>query len=246
MSPLAVLVGWFVAGAAIFSYSSGIVHTYYLSALAPATSALVGVGAAALCRDARRGGGWIAAPLAAIFFSAWLELALLERSSDDRWLQTVVVFAAVAAGCAIVALGVGPAWADRLRSSIAVGATAVAVAGLLIAPAAWSGTTLQGAVNGVFPGAGPSFISGLSSGTRGFGFGGPAPGRLRRHVHIRRRSSRLRRVARSHLAVRARRDERAGGRPVRHRGREGRVDGRVHGPRDRAHTGVPVVPDPEA
>src|SRR6185437_14884780 len=45
LGPLVMLAGWFIAGAVVFSYSSGIVHTYYLSALAPATSALVGIGA---------------------------------------------------------------------------------------------------------------------------------------------------------------------------------------------------------
>ena len=41
--------------AVVFSFSSGIIHTYYLSALAPATSALVGVGRGrALARRAAR------------------------------------------------------------------------------------------------------------------------------------------------------------------------------------------------
>ena len=60
LGPLVMLGGWFVAGAVVFSYSSGIVHTYYLSALAPATSALVGIGTVSLARDAKRGDAWIA------------------------------------------------------------------------------------------------------------------------------------------------------------------------------------------
>ena len=42
-----MIVGWFLAAAAVFSLSDGIIHTYYLSALAPATGALVGAGAVA-------------------------------------------------------------------------------------------------------------------------------------------------------------------------------------------------------
>jgi 4-amino-4-deoxy-L-arabinose transferase-like glycosyltransferase len=179
LGPLVVIGGWFVAGAVIFSYSSGIVHTYYLSALAPATSALVGVGAVSLARDARRAGLWSATPLAAVMFTAWLELALLRRSGYDSWLDVIVIGAALVAAAGIVALAVGPDWQERTRGRIAAVATGVALVGFLAAPAAWSFTTLQGAVNGVFPGAGPSFISGLSSNTsRGFGggFGGPGGG----------------------------------------------------------------------
>ena len=49
-------------GAVVFSYSSGIVHTYYLSALAPGTCALVGIGAVSLSARRRRGGAWLALP----------------------------------------------------------------------------------------------------------------------------------------------------------------------------------------
>ena len=57
------VAGWFVAAAVVFSFSSGIIHTYYLSALAPATCALVGAGTVALWNDARRGRFWVAFPL---------------------------------------------------------------------------------------------------------------------------------------------------------------------------------------
>lgn len=174
LGPLVMLGGWFAAGAVVFSYSSGIVHTYYLSALAPATSALVGIGTVSLARDAKRGGLLTALPLAAVLFTAWLEVVLLRRTGYESWLQSLVVFAAFVAAAAIVALAVGPDWSAATRRLIATGALAIAVGGFLAPPAAWSATTLQGAVSGVFPGAGPNFISGLegSSSTRGFGFGG--------------------------------------------------------------------------
>src|SRR5439155_7344486 len=50
---LLVLGGWFVTAAVVFSFASGIMHTYYLSALAPATAGLVGAGALALWRAGR-------------------------------------------------------------------------------------------------------------------------------------------------------------------------------------------------
>ena len=45
IGPLLVLGGWFLTAAAVLSASAGIVHTYYVSALAPALCALAGVGA---------------------------------------------------------------------------------------------------------------------------------------------------------------------------------------------------------
>ena len=174
-----MLGGWFAAGAVVLSYSSGIVHTYYLSALAPATSALVGIGAVSLFRDARRGGLWAIPPLLALLFTAWLELALLDRSGYDAWLKTVVLFAALVAGAAVVALAVGPAWPAATRRLIATGAVVVAVAGFLAPPAAWSATTLQvrSTASSRVPGRASSPASSGPGGGFGFGrAGGPAAG----------------------------------------------------------------------
>jgi 4-amino-4-deoxy-L-arabinose transferase-like glycosyltransferase len=174
---LVAIGGWFVAAGAVFSLSSGIIHTYYLSALAPATSALVGIGAVALWRDARRSWWRLAAPLLALGLSAWLEVALLQRSGYLPWLQPLVIATAIVAAAALVAAAL-PRLA-RVRAAAATAGLSVAFAGLLAAPTAWSATTLKAAVNGVFPGAGPDFVSGLGATTGGGGFaGGGGPGRL--------------------------------------------------------------------
>ena len=165
LGPLVALGGWLLAGALVFSYSSGIIHTYYLSALAPVTSALAGIGVVSLARDARRAGPWAALPLLAVVFTAWLQVALLHRSDYLPWLSGIVVAAAVAAGIALVALAVFPEW--RLRGRVAAAALVVATAGFLAAPAAWSESTQKAAVNGVFPGAGPNYLGG-NSGRGGF------------------------------------------------------------------------------
>ncbi len=49
---------------------------------------------------------------------------------------------------------------------------------LLLAPTAWAASAGVGAVNGVFPGAGPSFVEGLTDGGGGRGgvFAGTIPG----------------------------------------------------------------------
>jgi 4-amino-4-deoxy-L-arabinose transferase-like glycosyltransferase len=178
LAALTVVGGWFVTAAAIFSFSSGIIHTYYLSALAPALAGLVGIGAASLWRDARRGSAWVVLPLAAIALSAWIEIDLLQRSAYLAWLRWVVVLSALAAFAVVASLAVRDAFDDRMRSLVAAGAVALAIGGLLVAPAAWSATTWRSAVNGVFPGAGPSFVTGLSTGSASAigRFGGPPGG----------------------------------------------------------------------
>jgi 4-amino-4-deoxy-L-arabinose transferase-like glycosyltransferase len=178
---LTVAGGWFASAAFVFSYSSGIIHTYYLSALAPATSILVGVGAVSLARDARRGRLWLALPLTAVALTAWLEVALLRRTGYLPWLQPLVIAAAAAAALVLAALALPGLRSRRVRLLLATAAVGLSTGGFLVAPAAWSETTLEAPVNGVFPGAGPDFVSGLASdasGTR-FVLGGGAPGAAR-------------------------------------------------------------------
>ncbi len=174
LAALTVIGGWFVAAAVVFSFSSGIIHTYYLSALAPATSALVGIGAVALGRDARRHPFWLGLPLLALALSAWLEVDLLRRSDYLTWLQPLVIAGCAAAAVALVVARL-PQVPGRL---VAGGAIGVALVALLAAPTAWAATTFRAPVNGVFPGAGPSFVSGLGtgSGNGGFAFGGTRRG----------------------------------------------------------------------
>ena len=176
LGAFAVIGGWFLAAAVIFSFSSGIIHTYYLSALAPATAALVGAGVVALWRDAHVGGARVALPVAALALCAWLEVALLRRSGYDSWLQAIVVAGTAAAIVALVALATGFTFGLERRRVAAV-ALGVAVAALFAAPAVWSSTVFKTAVNGVFPGAGPNYLSGGTGlGGGGARFGNARPG----------------------------------------------------------------------
>jgi hypothetical protein len=135
---------------------------------------LAGIGSVALWRAARLGGAWIAPALLAVAGTAALEVVLLRRSGYLPWLQTVVLAGAAAAAALLLALALArrSARTHSLVSRVALGAALLA---FLAAPAAWAETTLEGPVNGVFPGAGPSFVSGLGTSGGGFargGFGG--------------------------------------------------------------------------
>ncbi len=169
LGTLVAVGGWFLTAAAVFSFASGIIHTYYLNALAPATSGLVGIGAVALWRDVRAGTWRLALPVTALAISAWLQLDLLRRSGYLPWLQGAVVVGTVASIALIFVARLRPTHRRRLATA----AVATGVGVLLLAPAAWSRTTLLGAVNGVFPGAGPSFVPGLGSGSGFSAMGGP-------------------------------------------------------------------------
>ncbi|MGD9695213.1 MAG: ArnT family glycosyltransferase [Thermoleophilia bacterium] len=181
---LAVVGGWFAVAAVVLSAAGGIVHTYYTALLAPPLCALVGAGLVSLWRDARRPGAWPLIPLAGVGVTALVQVALLGRS-DYLWWLAPLMLAAVAAGAALVALAgrqdpTRPASARRL----AAGGLAVALCGLLLAPAAWSASATQGSVSGVFPGAGPRYVDGLvaSSGAgpgAGWGGGGGGAGGMR-------------------------------------------------------------------
>jgi hypothetical protein len=71
-----------------------------------------------------------------------------------------VIVGALAAGGLVLSLAFPSVRARRLLATAAIG---LAGAVFLLAPAAWSETTLEAPVNGVFPGAGPDFVSGLST-----------------------------------------------------------------------------------
>jgi 4-amino-4-deoxy-L-arabinose transferase-like glycosyltransferase len=144
---LAVLGTWFVGAAAVFSFSHGVVHTYYLSTLAPATAGLVGAAASA------RGRLSLSVVAAGALASASAEVFLVRRAHYLTWLELLVPLAAGV----LLAAAVMP-W--RGRTIALVGTVLV----LLIAPAAWAETTLEWPGNGIFPGAGPSFVPGLAHG----------------------------------------------------------------------------------
>ena len=100
----------------VFSYMNGIIHPYYMVALAPGIAALVGIGAMALWQERLGAGGRITAA-AAVAGSAALAYVLLDRTPDWLpWLRWVVVVAgAAAAGLVLAApwLGSRPGRAAR-------------------------------------------------------------------------------------------------------------------------------------
>lgn len=166
--------GIFATSAIAFSFAKGIFHPYYTAQLAPFTAMLVGGGAGVFWSggDADRDHGllsreslrWAAA--GAILAGLLTELIVLKTATTmnmGAWQPLLIAASAVLAVVTIAAEQ------DRVRNI----ALASAIAVLLVAPAAWSVSTLGHATSGTFPAGGPAESSGM--GGPGGGPGG-APG----------------------------------------------------------------------
>ncbi|HEX2824167.1 MAG TPA: glycosyltransferase family 39 protein [Streptosporangiaceae bacterium] len=162
--------GWVLITGLVFSYMSGIIHPYYMVALAPGIGALVGIGATALWQARLNLAGRITAAVA-VLGTAVLAYVLLDRTPDWLpWLRWVIVIAGVAGAGAVLA---GPYLAGHLSSRRGWRALVLVPAGLamiaaLAGPTAYALDTVNSTHTGSIPSAGPQTV--------GFG-GGPGGGR---------------------------------------------------------------------
>jgi 4-amino-4-deoxy-L-arabinose transferase-like glycosyltransferase len=146
VAALFVLGGWFIVEALLLSFSNGIVHPYYVSALGPGTAAMAGAGVVAFGRlaagaltDWRR----LLAP-AAIVATLAAQIVLLHREAYLHWFVPLLLGGGLLAAAALLLLR---------RGTLLLSALALAL--LLIAPTAYSTTTWRAPVEGTFPAAGP-------------------------------------------------------------------------------------------
>ena len=170
--------GWFAVTAIVFSYMSGVIHSYYAVALAPAAAALVGAGLVDLWTTRLR--SWLGglAVGVALLATAWFGATLLDRTAG--FAPGVGIAAIVLAVVALVALALVslPHLADNvLARKLGAAAAALGIAATLLAPAAYSWTTMQSAYSSGDPHPGPgSAASGGIGGRGGFGNPGFNPG----------------------------------------------------------------------
>jgi 4-amino-4-deoxy-L-arabinose transferase-like glycosyltransferase len=179
--------GWVVVTGMVFSYMSGIIHPYYMVALAPGIGALVGIGAMALSGGVwggrppeaelwkrRLGPAGRAVAAATVLVTAVWSYVLLDRTPDWLpWLRWVVLLAGVLGAAAVLAGG----WLARLvpfRRLVLLSVGLAMVAGLA-GPTAYALDTVNSAHTGAIPSAGPATV-GLGGGPGGGGFAGVRPG----------------------------------------------------------------------
>jgi 4-amino-4-deoxy-L-arabinose transferase-like glycosyltransferase len=148
LASLIVFGGWLLAEAAILSFSKGIVHPYYISALAPGAAAMLGAGAVAFARFARERDPRVVLLPCAVGATLAAQLAIIGYQHYSRWLVPFLIAGAVVTLCAMAV--------RRLAGPAMV----LLVCVLLVAPAAYARTTWLARVQGTFPAAGPHQATG--------------------------------------------------------------------------------------
>jgi len=174
----AIWGGWLLVTGVVFSFMQGIIHPYYMVALAPAIGALVGVGATSLWQ-ARLGLAGRVTAAVAVALTAWWSFILLDRTPDWLpWLRWLVLIAGLAAMVALFAVPMarrapGLARVPGVRGLAWLPLVFALVAGLA-GPLAYSLDTVNHTYSGSLPSAGPT-VTGAFGGAgtgRGGGFGG--------------------------------------------------------------------------
>ncbi|MGD0122307.1 MAG: glycosyltransferase family 39 protein [Candidatus Limnocylindrales bacterium] len=156
---------WLIVTAVVFSYMSGVIHSYYAVALAPAIGALVGAGLVELWSTRLR--IWLGGIAVGIVClgTAWFGATLLDRTPTFAVGLGPVAIALAALALALLIATSVPAIAGRAAvKRIALAAAGVGVCATLLAPAAYALDTMGSAYGGGDPHPGPGTTA---------GFGGP-------------------------------------------------------------------------
>lgn len=165
--------GWLVVTGAVFSLSSGVIHTYYTVALAPAIAALVGMGGALFWQHRHQTVARLVAATAILGTSVWAFELLGRTPTFVPWLRWTVVVVGVTAG---VLLLTGPK-IPRLSGRLTAAALGLGLVASLSGPVAYTAVTITTAHTGSIPSAGPALAASLSGGPGGSpgGAGGGTP-----------------------------------------------------------------------
>jgi 4-amino-4-deoxy-L-arabinose transferase-like glycosyltransferase len=159
LAALLVLGGWFAVELVVLSYSKGIVHPYYISALAPAAAAMVGAGVSAFVdfarpiedrRDPRSASDpRLLLLVPAVVGTVAAQIVILEQQDYLQWFIPFLIAGAV---LGLIAVAV---------RRLALPALTFVLAVLLVAPTAYATTTWLAPVEGTFPAAGTHEASGF-------------------------------------------------------------------------------------
>jgi 4-amino-4-deoxy-L-arabinose transferase-like glycosyltransferase len=155
--------GWLVVTGLVFSYGSGVIHTYYTVALAPAIAALVAIGAVRLWSARESTVARVTMALIVAVTSAW-GWVLLDRTPNwEPWVRWLIVVSAVLAVGGLLAAP----WLRRLGRRVLPAVAVVTTVACLAGSVAYAAQTVTTAHTGSVVSAGPSSGSGFG------GAGGP-------------------------------------------------------------------------
>jgi 4-amino-4-deoxy-L-arabinose transferase-like glycosyltransferase len=173
--------GWGLVSWAIFSFSAGVFHPYYTTALAPAVAVLAAGALLAMWDRARTSTAWTVALAATLLGSAvWAAVLLARATGFVPWLApTAIVLAALAGGALLLARVEARKHPDvRLARRLVPCAAIAALLAVLAGPASYSIATVGETLSGSNPLAGPAdsgFAGGFGGGLGG-GLGGGRSG----------------------------------------------------------------------
>jgi 4-amino-4-deoxy-L-arabinose transferase-like glycosyltransferase len=143
LATLIVFGGWMLVEAAILSFSKGIVHPYYASAMGPGAAVMVGGGAQAFAWLVRhRHRGMLLLPCAVVATVA-AQIVILSEQHYMGWFVPVLIVGALA-GVVMTA-----------RRQMVGAGIALTLGVLLVAPTVFAAASWLGPVEGTFPAAGP-------------------------------------------------------------------------------------------
>ena len=178
--------GWLLVTGVVFSYMQGIIHPYYMVALAPAIGALVGVGAISLLQSGLSVLGRAVAAVGVLVTGIWA-YELLERTPAWLpWLRWTVLLAGVLGAISIFAVPELLRWTDRNRvvttsrrraPALVYAPMALAIVAGLGGPLAYSLDTANSTHTGSIPSAGPAVAGSFGGGVGGAPGGGGGFGR---------------------------------------------------------------------
>ncbi len=164
--------GWGLVSWTIFSFSKGVFHPYYTTALAPAVAVLAAGGLILMWDRARDSTPWALALAGTLLGSVSLGVVLLHRASGFvPWLAPSAIALAVLATAALALRRLPDGWGERTRGRVMAFAASAGVAALLAGPTSYSIATVDKSLTGSNPLAGPR----SGEGSSGFG-GGPGGG----------------------------------------------------------------------
>jgi 4-amino-4-deoxy-L-arabinose transferase-like glycosyltransferase len=170
--------GWLLVTGLVFSYMQGIIHPYYMVALAPAIGALVGVGAISLWQAGLPIAGRVAAAVGVLGSGVWAYVLLDRTPTWLPWLRWTVLLAGLLGAAAVLAvpalLASAPGRTARRSSMLAFAPLALALIAGLGGPLAYSLDTANTTHTGSIPSAGPT-VAGAFGGPGG-GLGGAGTG----------------------------------------------------------------------
>jgi hypothetical protein len=159
--------GWLLVSGLVFSLGSGVIHTYYTVALAPAIAALIAIAGSIVWKSRHTLAARATVALAVIVTAGW-SWVLLDRTPQwEAWLRVLIP---ASAAIAVIGLLAAPAL-RRLGRRASIATAVLAVVACLSGPLAYSAQTIATAHTGSIPSAGPG------SSTPGGGPGGAPGGR---------------------------------------------------------------------